>query len=53
MSEPEGTIWKWVRVSTELLAQLREWSSPVQVCVTSEEDGVLEMQFRTVPEDNP
>lgn len=46
-STPEMPI-KWVRVSTELLAQLGEWSEPVQVQVVGERDGELEMVFRRV-----
>ena len=42
----EGDTWKWVRVSTELLAELEEWSDPVRVRISSETDGVLEMEFR-------
>jgi hypothetical protein len=45
---PEGQTVKWVQVSTELLAQLGEWSEPVRVKVVSETDGVLEMVFERV-----
>ena len=44
----EGDRWKWVRVSHELLAQLGEWSEPVQIMIVSETDDVLDMAFRRV-----
>jgi len=37
---------KWVKVSTELLAELGEWSEPVRVKVESDVDNVLEMVFK-------
>lgn len=37
---------KWVRVTTELLPLLRDWSVPVQVRITGEENGELQMEFR-------
>jgi hypothetical protein len=37
---------KWVQVSTELLAELGEWSEPVQVKVESDQDNILELIFR-------
>jgi len=39
---------KWVKVSTELLAELGEWSEPVRVKIVSETDGVLDMIFERV-----
>jgi hypothetical protein len=39
---------KWVRVSTELLAQLGEWSEPVRVKIISDTDNVLDMIFERV-----
>lgn len=44
----EGQTWKWVRVSTELLAEMREWSEPVEVRIVGEDNGVLDMEFRRV-----
>ena len=40
--------WKWVKVSTELLAQMHEWSEPVRVKIVSDEEGVLDMVFERV-----
>jgi hypothetical protein len=37
---------KMVEVSTELLAEMHEWSEPVEVRVEADRDGVLEMTFR-------
>jgi hypothetical protein len=42
----EGDTTKWVRVSTELLAQLEEWSVPVRVKIERDVDDVLEMVFQ-------
>ena len=44
----EGDIAKWVQVSTELLAELGEWSEPVRVKVVSDADNVLDMIFQRV-----
>ena len=44
-------IFKWVRVSTELLAQLGEWSEPVRVKVESDVDNVLELVFQRVDQE--
>jgi hypothetical protein len=38
---------KWVRVSTELLAELGEWSEPVRVKIETDVDNVLELIFQT------
>jgi len=46
----EGDTIRWVQVSTELLAELGEWSEPVRVKVVSETDGVLEMVFQRAEE---
>ncbi len=46
MTETPGT--KWVLVSTELLAQLQEWSEPVRVKIVEDDAGVLEMIFERV-----
>lgn len=37
---------KWVKVSTELLTQLGEWSEPVRVKIESDIDDVLELIFK-------
>lgn len=37
----------WVRVSTELLAELGEWSEPVRIRILEDDNGVLEMLFKT------
>ena len=44
----EGDRWKWVRVSTELLAELQEWSEPVRVKVVSDVDDILDLVFERV-----
>jgi hypothetical protein len=44
----EGDAVKWVKVSTELLAELGEWSEPVRVKIEADVDNVLEMVFQTV-----
>lgn len=36
----------WVKVSTELLAELTEWSDPVQVRVEKDSDDTYGMVFR-------
>jgi hypothetical protein len=41
---------RWLRVSTELLAELGEWSEPVRVKVVSDTDGVLNMIFKRFEE---
>ena len=38
-----GSTSAWVRVSTELLAQLNDWSEPVRIKVASDEDDILTM----------
>lgn len=43
---PEVGPFKWVRVSTELLAQLGEWSEPVRVKVVEDQSDVLDMIFQ-------
>ena len=43
-----GPRVKWVRVSTELLAELGDWSEPVQVQIVEDKDNILEMVFRRV-----
>lgn len=45
MSEHE----KSVRVSTELLAQMGEWSRPVRIKIVGDENDVLEMVFSELP----
>lgn len=37
-----------VRVSRDLLPQLRQWSEPLQVMVTGENENELELLFRRV-----
>ena len=46
MTLPLEQAAKWVQVSTELLAELGEWSEPVQAKVVSDTDGVLDLIFR-------
>ena len=36
----------WVKVSTDLLAELAEWSDPVQVKVEKDLDDTYDMIFR-------
>jgi len=36
----------FVRVSTELLAELAEWSKPYQIMVEQQEDGTFDLVFR-------
>ena len=50
MSRQVETPTKWVMVSTELLAQLGEWSEPVRAKIVSETDGVLELVFQRYDE---
>jgi hypothetical protein len=47
-SVPTEIITHTVKVSRELLPKLREWSEPMQVRITGERDGVLQMEFRRV-----
>lgn len=47
----EGDQWRWVRVSTEMLAELGEWSQPLRVKIISETDRILDMIF-AIPEDD-
>ena len=50
----QGTEWISVKVSRELLTQLRDWSEPVQVRVGERyPDGTYDMIFRTVPSTPP
>ena len=44
-------IFKWVRVSTELLAQVGEWSEPVRVMVVSDVDNMLDLVFQRVEQE--
>ena len=44
--EVEHPHWKWVRVSTEMLAVLGQWSDPVEARIVSDDDDVLELEFR-------
>lgn len=37
-----------VKVARELLPKLREWSEPMQVRITGEHDGELQMEFRGI-----
>jgi hypothetical protein len=50
VSQQVETPTKWVMVSTELLAQLGEWSEPVRVKVVSDADGILDMVFQRYDE---
>ena len=45
-----GFPTKWVQVSTELLAQLGEWSEPVRAKIVEDKDGVLELIFQRFEE---
>jgi hypothetical protein len=47
----EGDTVKWVQVSTELLAQLGEWSEPVRVMIESDVDDVLELVFQRIDQE--
>jgi hypothetical protein len=42
----EGGMTKWIEVSVELLEELGHWSAPLQVMITRDDDGRLEMVFR-------
>jgi hypothetical protein len=42
----DDELRKWVQVSTELLAELGEWSEPVRVKVETDVDNVLELIFQ-------
>ena len=44
----EGDRWKWVRVSTELLAELGQWSEPCRIKIVSDVDDILDMVFERV-----